>query len=504
MKRITKNDIFEKELLKLLEMVINNTLSLKDFIQTTVEIEDKDFPIMNVSWSSLRHEKAVKNIFNDKNFNNLILEDKENTIDLFSKALNNDLLVNESILSLFNNIEDKNKFYKKIRSFKTLLNCEKLQIPIWNIIKIKDINEKEIILPLYVWNCENSRFDLKKQELVLDIEGKVNFFNNNKDKWIDVKTNHTSNEEFISRLAYRIATEEKHKNYIKYLGLKLNDEHSYIFNNGKSQKIKELILKQGLLKIVVAKNSPMNPLDIINLVCSRIPFKQRSQPTTQKRFAKLWFKHLQETDFSYMDKAGNLANHSLLDSSRYYLPLNDPYNSDKISFVYDSTNKKLALYKWLTILYEKDVDFTNKNENGQSALSEVLALITINNFNNYESYFDKSSFLIKIWDNLDKEQKSDIFLQYMENWDRITKTITNELTNKKNTYQSPHIISNVLNLFTESDILEKKEINSKIINFLKEYENINGMESIIIKITHQQYKISLPIKEITDTKKIKI
>lgn len=488
---------FEKELREAIKEIIADPLKLADFMCIQVESQPETKPIMNFSWKNLGHTKPI---FNEKVFDKMISVDKENTIKLFSKALSNDLLSDEAILRLFNHSENKNNFYRKIISFRTLLKCDKLNIPIWKTININ--NNEEILLPLYVWNSEAIKIDTKT---ILDVEGKVKFFDKNISKWFALTTEKTSNKELISRIAYRIATDQKNKNYIKSLGLNLNVEHDYIFNNGKRCNIKDLLLSKGLIKLIPASDKTRS-LDLVKLVCSKIPKTNQDQITTQKRFSKLWFKYLKETDFSYIDRTGNLANHTFQKVPNCYLPLIDIHNEKEPKFEHEFTSNKtqLALYKWLNLLHEKQVDFTNKDLNERSAMTNLLIHLSLNDYTDFNKFLNDDELVIKIWNTLEHTQKKDIFSQYVSQWSKIEKLITPELSHSQNSYQDRHVISDVINLFCSADLLDNKETNTQLLSFFSKYDKVKGISDTIKKINHQQLKLSFPEKDIIEVRKVKI
>lgn len=497
MKQLITIAAFETELRNALSEIIKEPSKIEEFMSIQVESSPEPKPLMSFSWKTLGSKKLL---LDEKTFDNMIILDKENTIKLFSKGLSNELLTDEAVLKLFNHIEDKNNFYKKIISFKSLLQCDKINIPIWKNITLK--NDEEILLPLYVWNSESIKKNINP---ALDTEGKIKFFDKNISKWFTMQTEKTSNAELISRIAYRVATEQKSKNYIKKLGLYLNTDHQYVFNDGKKSNIKSLLFTRGLIKLIPL-DKKTNPLDLVDLIRSKIPSEKREQITTQKKFAALWFKYLKETDFSYTDKIGNLANHTFKSVSQYYLPLIDIHNDKELKFDQEFVSNKtqLSLYRWLNLLHEKNVDFTHKDHCGISAITSLIIQISVSNYDRYDTFLKENSFMMDIWHNLKQEQKKEIFSQYIEQWNKVEKLITPELSQQKYSYQSPHIISEIMNLFNNADLFDNKEINTMLLKFFTQYDNVKGISDTIKQINHQQLKLSFPEKNITENRKIKI
>lgn len=491
------------------ELLLNNKID--EFIKLSVSIGDKTLSIMNVKWSCLDIENSI---FTTNLYDSLNEIDPEQTQAIFLKALSYELLSSKSSLKLFNSLKDKQIFYKNIRSFKTLFEVEKAEIPIWIPLIVNKTTNKENLLPVTVWEYEVNRKDLLNTNKILRINKKLDFFLSNKNKWIDIKTDYTSNQQFHSQLAYRMTRIQKHKNFIKTLGIKLNIEDNYNQINGVSFNIKELLLIQGLIKNVTPNNK-FNDLDIIKLITGKII--KPNQISVKKNFLKLWNNYLPQINFSFQDEYGNLANHTFRKTNKsFYLPMRGDLTSisknahfeDFYSESNSDSYSPSSFNKWLNFLSLKKINFLQKNSDGISAYTQSLNYISRQEEYNYSDSIINDGILLKQWNNFTFNERKQIFNEYMDGWDSqiADGNIAKDFLDKANSWQTRSCVADILQLFLNENFFTNSEINHKIISFLNPFtKNDHNMELITaISFQYFQYFNNILVKEEKAIKAIKL
>ena len=291
---------------------------------------------------------------------------------------------------------------------------------------------------------------------------------------------------------------QKHKNFIKTLGIKLNIEDNYNQINGASFNIKELLLIQGSIKNVTPNNK-FNNLDIIKLVTGKII--NPDQISVKKHFLKLWNEYVPKIDFTFQDEYGNLANHSFKQKYKnFYLPIKGDLTSGTkdVSFedFYSNSYSPSSFSKWLKFLSLNKVNFLQKNSDGISAYTQALNYISRQDKYDYADVIIDNGILLKKWNDFNLNERKQIFNEYMVEWDNqiADGIIAKDFSEKANSWQTRSCATDILQLFVNENYFIDSEINHKIISFLKPFTRNNHNTELITAINFQ-YLNNILVKE---------
>lgn len=495
--------------------IISGKKTTHDLLSQTVQLtSDKLEKIENLAWTRL---KNYSNIFSIKDIE---LIDKNNDFkNIYLKALSNDILNENMLLPLFNKISNKDEFYKNIRSFKTLMDCDKNSINVWVSLVINKELEIENMLPVAAWDWDSKRNNIIKKTSGSE---KIDFFTKNKEKWYNFQTKTTSNKNFKSKLGYRISLIKSRKNLLNPLGIKIDNNTDYAFAWGETIKIKDLYLRQGKIKKIKDHELGNNPeLDIIKLIKSNIPYQKSNLISNQKKYSQLWFKLLKDLNFSYEDIHGNLVNHTFLNinyiKNSFYLPIiknlkEKPDNIGDIRFnhfISEEQKNSESLFSWLNLLVDKNVDMF-KTVSQKCPFSQLLIYLSYQERNYYENFIKEDSFVKNLWINSSYKQKTQVFKEYFSHWEELKKNhLETDFPNRYHSWNNKTIIIDIFDMFLQKNLFnEHPEKNQSVLNLLEKYTKDDLIkklfESIAVENNKGYLERTLEEKDKQTQRKLKI
>lgn len=396
---------------------------------------------------------VVRSIFNKEKLEQDYMNGKEELFNILLKSYQHNLLNNEILDWFFDKYKISNKsnlineILNNTTSFKNLYYLELKNINVWQSYKKNE--NIETLLPVHIISLNNTKNKLNRENL----ENIIDFFNKNKEKWLNYNTEKTSNKEFKTRLALRFSSVKSEHKFRKILkALDITDKDIVTCNDivkGIEVSSQTVLLKnfklQTLNKMLEKDKSNIKDEEFLFNLLNTNPLTshEANLKTNRKAFEKIFERVIANIDFkekkdnkSIFDRYIDSYENSNISC---YLPISlGSHSSFNYDFIAPDTIKSQSLQNFIQFCYIKEMDFYEK---GNKNYPVVRALeILINHTSSSDSIKALRVFYMNILKNIPKNKEMDI-------WEEIFKTFENLLLkNHENSLDSiRHIL---LHIFT--------------------------------------------------------
>jgi len=431
---------------------------------------------------------------------------KETIFDFFSDGLLNDetLLKVGNHLNFHNNIEVVNKFMLSTNSFTEMKQLEKVfNLNKWSVVSKK--NDIETLWPVHVWHMENRHLHAK---LKTSIKEKRRLFWEDNEIFHNMKTDKTSNLDFISRFVFascNITDEKYYSELLKDLNIeKINLDCIEYNNRAEKVTVREKMLRFGHIKLVnrFEKKDKKSNTTLENIITA-VPAKAY-MISNKKAFFKQFVNNL-DKDINHTNLLETvLATKSRLYANSHYdvkcyLPLKKDYldhskeywQQRKVdSYVFMDfpehlqTDAKLKsfinLIEWVE---DKDIQWTKRTKTGNYLITDAIIASMQFPSELYVRDLSKNNHVLsKQFHLLNHIHKIEILEQIKNNWEKIWDSCNenrhqHEILNTP--YKKPSNTFTFMNNFINDCLKDHVRISDEffdekwntIINVFKKFEN---------------------------------
>lgn len=479
------NPLVDVELREISEIL--SEFNLVDFISQKLSYKEKLYSF-ELSFFQIREDLAFKMIDKDIiNFDKEYEKSPEKTFILL-KSLNSVNVLNKKIINwarekynLNNDVQKLNQLLISSKNLTALSLFEKEGFNIWNVVEKE--HGIETLLPCIIRNKEVLKEGVSSKQ--------IDFFLSRKEKWENISTNKTTNDDFRHRIIFTFSNlkDKYYLNFINDIGYKnikdINWNLKDSFNNKLYSGYEILIgrKKHLIVKDLIKKNQikDLSKDEIFKLWLTLLTSEPRHGSSVFKNgknkilkrgseyYKIIWdFLVSQIEDINYKFEGKNVVENifslrkSKLDVPLYLPKENNTNVYQKYWEEYYSINSSRAdsMSNLIFFLKSKNFNFFEKDNNIKEYTYSNMILYLLKQ-NMYSSEYSKKLLetLDEIWINQHIDVKLEVLNDFIENIDDIiTEDVLRFYKNRSLMNESSDLFCEIINLFKKG-IVEHKDFN---------------------------------------------